>query len=227
MRIQRGKKCETLSPDEFLEILRPYPRVLLDVGAGDGAFVYREAREHADTLCIALEPVGENMIEFSAKAIKKPARGGVENAIFLVDSAENLPAALSGRATRLTINYPWGALLRAMARPEPTLLSRLAAACQPDARMVCLLNASVFADPGYVERLDLPTLDVEYVARHLVPAYLGVGLRIDQYRYLEHEPPPHRTTWGQRLVRGSQRQTLLIEATVHPQSPLPERPVSW
>ena len=48
----------------------------------------------------------------AAQARRKPARGGAPNALFIVAAAEALPEPLTGIADEITINYPWGSLLR-------------------------------------------------------------------------------------------------------------------
>jgi 16S rRNA (adenine(1408)-N(1))-methyltransferase len=52
------------------------------------------------------------MAESSLRASRPVRRGGLSNALFLVAAAELPPTELSGIAEELTINFPWGSLLR-------------------------------------------------------------------------------------------------------------------
>ena len=113
----------------------------------------------------------------------------------------------------MTVNYPWGSLLRAVAAPEPDGLAAVAGLLRPGGRLVALLNASAAEDSAYAERLELPPLDGEHVTATLVPGWRAAGLEVAEARVLAPgEEPPHRTSWGQRLVRGSGRETLLVSA---------------
>jgi 16S rRNA (adenine(1408)-N(1))-methyltransferase len=192
----------------------PYARVDLhiDLGTGDGKFVLRSARAHPERQHIGMDAIAEPMAESIRRASAKPARGGVPNARFLVSDAVDPPAELAGRASLVTVNYPWGSLLRAVAAPEPDGLARVVGLLRPGGRLVALLNASAAEDSAYAERLELPALDGEHIGGSLVPGWSAAGLADVVWRFLEpDEDPPHRTTWGQRLVRGSGRATVLVE----------------
>ena len=183
----------------------------VDLGTGDGKYVLRAARAHPDRLVVGVDALAEPMAESVRRAAAKPARGGVPNARFVVADALRPPAELVGEASLVTVNYPWGSLLRAVAAPEPDGLAAVVSYLRPGGRLVALLNASAADDSAYAEKLDLPPLDAAHVERALVPGWRDAGLSEVEWRFLARgEEPPHRTTWGQRLVRGSGRATLLV-----------------
>jgi 16S rRNA (adenine(1408)-N(1))-methyltransferase len=185
----------------------------VDLGTGDGKFVLRCARANPDRLHVGVDALEQPMAESIRRAASKPARGGVPNASFAVADALAPPASLAGRATLVTVNYPWGSLLRAVAAPEPDGLAAIAGLLGEGGRLVALLNASASEDSAYAEKLELPPLDAEHVERSLVPGWRDAGLEVLEARVLgPGEEPPHRTSWGQRLVRGSGRETLLVSA---------------
>ena len=179
----------------------------IDLGTGDGKFVLRCARAHPDVEHVGVDALEEPMRDSIRRAAAKPARGGVPNARFVVADAVRPPEELAGRASLVTVNYPWGSLLRAVAAPDPAIVALL----RPGGRLVALLNASAAEDDAYAEKLDLPPLDEEHVGGRLVPGWEEAGLVDVEWRTLAPgEDPPHRTTWGQRLVRGSGRSTVLV-----------------
>ena len=183
----------------------------VDLGTGDGTFVLRSARAEPDAMHVGIDALEEPMAASIRRAASKPARGGVDNARFLVADATAPPAELAGRASLVTVNYPWGSLLRAVAAPEPGPLAAIAGLLRPGGRLVALLNLSAAEDSAYADRLDLPPLDDAHVRERLVPGWEAAGLEAVEWRPLASgEEPPHRTTWGQRLVRGSGRETLLV-----------------
>jgi 16S rRNA (adenine(1408)-N(1))-methyltransferase len=208
-RLQRGDITATTA-EALLAHAAGYAEVWFDAGAGDGLFAYRAARERADRLCIALDPVAENLAKADKKAARKASKGGVDNLVLLVGAAEMLPEALGGFASMLTVNYPWGALLRGVAEPLAEVLAPLARLLKPGGRFQILLNQQVFDDTPLRDRLTLPPLTEAHVDERLAAAYEGVGLAITERRLLGDQAPPVRTSWGQRLTLGSGRDTLLI-----------------
>src|SRR5688500_12383577 len=78
-----------------------WPRVSIDVGAGDGRWAYEQARRDPTTFHIALDPDADALAQYAFRAARKPARGGVANACFVVASAESPPPELAGLATAL------------------------------------------------------------------------------------------------------------------------------
>ncbi len=52
------------------------------------------------------------MAEASRRAAAPARKGGLPNAVFAVAAAEALPGTLDGVANRVTVNLPWGSLLR-------------------------------------------------------------------------------------------------------------------
>jgi len=212
MRVQIGKKTADLSRPGLEARAAGYAQVLIDVGTGDGRFPYAWAAEHPDTLCIGVDAVGDAMREVSHRATRKPARGGRENVLFAVAAVEALPPELTGLATQVTVNFPWGSLLRAIVEPQPRVLAGLRALLREGGRWIGLINMSVLEDRPYAERLGLPEVTDSHVKAVLGPAYRAAGLEITGWREVAPEEIPHRTTWGQHLTHASQRKTNLREA---------------
>ncbi|MCS7002138.1 MAG: class I SAM-dependent methyltransferase [Dehalococcoidia bacterium] len=204
-----GKTIRPLPVAELRAMAERAATVWIDLGAGDGALVARHAAANPTTLCIGVDASADSLREVSGRAARPR---GQPNAVFLVAAAEALPESLDGLADCITINFPWGSLLRACVEPVPAFARRLVALGKPSATVTMLLNASVFADAPYRERLHLPPLDESLVDTTLAPAYAAAGLIVVERRMVA--TPPYRTTWGQRLTRGSQRQTLLIVARI-------------
>jgi 16S rRNA (adenine(1408)-N(1))-methyltransferase len=207
-----GRRTAPLDAVRLREQAANAGSVLLDVGTGDGRFVLDVARQKPDWFCIGIDPVAENMQRISRLAAGKPARGGAENALFLRGSAEQLPGPLRNIADYLTVNYPWGSLLRILAAAEPAGLRRLIAACRDGANVSILLNRSVLDDASYAARLGLPAGDF-LESREFADAYRAAGIVIRARRSF-HGDPPIRTMWGRHLVRGSARTTFMVEGVV-------------
>jgi 16S rRNA (adenine(1408)-N(1))-methyltransferase len=214
LRVGRGKESFPLSDGEFESLAHNYDDLMIDLGTGDGRFVLRSARERPQSLVIGIDPVKDAMADVARRSSAKPSRGGVPNALFLVASAEALPAVLSSKASFVSVNYPWGSLLRTLVLPDPHGMRALVGLLQPGGRLTALLNASVTDDRDYGERLGLPPLEDAHVDERLVPGWQESGLEgVSWHRLEPDEEPSHHTTWGRRLVRGSNRSTIVVEAT--------------
>lgn len=214
-----GKRQHPLASAELAALASGYERRLIDVGCGDGRFVLRQARADPACLCIGLDANADAMRESARRAAAKPARGGAPNAIYIVSSVEGLPEDLGGIATRLTIQYPWGSLLRILIEPDLPLLDKIARLAVAGAPFSVLINLAVFDDPGYAARLDLPPLDESRFRSALVPAWAEVGLAVESVE-TEREAAEASSSWGKRLVKGSGREVLAIAGSVRRGRPL-------
>lgn len=216
MHIVRGRTHETITRDQLLALVEPYARVALDVGAGDGSWAYRHAAAHSDIFVIALDPVAENMREWSAKAAKKPGKGGAPNVIFAVASLEQPPTELRAIADEVTVTLPWGSLMRGLILGDDTILAGLASFAKDGASVRVVLNTRIYDDPVPIEARDLPDLTADYVRNALVPAYARHGLKITDAREMQaEEVAAIGTTWGKRLSHRRPPPSMLIEARFH------------
>lgn len=192
--------------------------VLMDIGTGDGRFVLRAAAEVPTRLVLGLDSAPHQAADSAKKARRKPTKGGVPNALFLRFAAEDLPGPFAGWASAITVNYPWGSLLRGVSDPaaQPWLLPALRGLAPPQgARLSVLLNMQPFQDPVVREAQGLPDLLAPGGIDTLAAAYgaEGVqGLSVDR----RSGDPDVATSWGRRLVRGSGRETLVLEGLIAP-----------
>ncbi len=154
------------------------------------------ACEHADRLVIGIDPVAAAMADASRRAALPARKGGLPNAAFVVAAAEDLPAELSGLATLVTVNLPWGSLLRgALALPDAGRASAgIASLLAPDG------TARLLLAPAPRDRLG-PEVDVvSRLAGTLEADWLAHGLVLDEAR--PATPADMRTTattWARRL----------------------------
>jgi 16S rRNA (adenine(1408)-N(1))-methyltransferase len=147
------------------------------------------------------------------------------NLLYLQAAIERLPPELSGQADRITVNFPWGSLLRAVAAPEPALLGAIASLGRPGAALTLLVNLATFDGAGYCAKLALPCPPVFASESRTRAAYEEAGLRVKCFDS-DAKDLPYRTTWGQRLTKGTQRRVLHLEARVVGSPPTPPLPLS-
>jgi 16S rRNA (adenine(1408)-N(1))-methyltransferase len=215
MIIVRGKALSEMTREQLEALTAAYGGVAIDLGAGDGRAAYRRAIERPRELVIAIEPVRENVRELSAKAAKKPERGGAPNALYAVASIEQLPPELRGIADEIFVTLPWGSLMRGIMLGDGVVLGGIASLGRQGAAVRMALNTRIFDDPVPLDVRDLPELSPDYARQTLAPAFAAAGLRIDEARWMEaEEVAALGTTWAKRLSHRSPPRSLLIVATV-------------
>lgn len=202
----------------LLRATQPYREVWVDIGTGNGVFVYDAARRNPDVFVLGLDPNRENLRHYSAKIRKKATRGGLANAMYAIGTIENPPPECHGLAARVYVNFPWGSLLRGLFVPDPAIVRNLRSFGTPDASYTILANQTVFEDPALVHTLELPPVTPEYVRNVLAPVYAAAGLAIEEARVLAPDEIPYRTEWGQKLTVSGTRDTLLVLARAIPRT---------
>jgi 16S rRNA (adenine(1408)-N(1))-methyltransferase len=130
------------------------------------------ARAHSDVLLIGTDAIADNLRDASRRAAR--------NILFARLSLEDAPAELAGLADTLTVLFPWGSLLRAVAHAEREWLQRLRALCKPGAEVRFVFEPSS----------DARVLESRY--REAGLALSGRTMPLDEARALP-------TTWAKKL----------------------------
>ncbi len=214
LRVLQGKTLITLTAAELRALIAGYQAVVLDIGTGDGRFVYREARVHPELFYIGLDAVAENLAEHAVKITRKTARGGAGNVLYVIENVETLPAALHGIANRISINYPWGSLFKGLILGDQAMLQNIAATAATGANGEILINSAVFFDPVPHDILGLPELTDAYIEEVLRPLYAQAGLAITGYDWIGKAVMKDiPTSWSKRLAYGKKPHTLRLYFT--------------
>ncbi|HVS30448.1 MAG TPA: class I SAM-dependent methyltransferase [Thermoanaerobaculia bacterium] len=190
--------------------------VVIDIGTGDGLFVYQSAKANPARFYIGIDANPRPLEKISETIHRKPAKGGLPNVLFLQAAVEELPPELDGIADEVHIHFPWGSLLRAVATGERAVLAKVRRICAPDARLEIVMGVDPERDRSEIERLDLDALTLPFIDSTLAPRYREAGLDVIERGVLS--PPESsslRTTWAKRLKgRGSRAVTYLVAAPV-------------
>ena len=78
MKIIKGKKILEITDLEFENIIKNFQKVYLDIGTGDGKFVYKNALEEKYILWVGLDP-SQKQLEIFSKKIWAPANWAIES----------------------------------------------------------------------------------------------------------------------------------------------------
>jgi 16S rRNA (adenine(1408)-N(1))-methyltransferase len=180
--------------------------VIVDIGTGDGGYVYRSARAHPDRFYIGVDAQASALENLSQKIYRKPAKGGLPNALFVHASVEVLPEELNGVASAVHVHFPCGSLLRAVALGEEAVLRNLRRICAPGACLKIVIALDPERDKSEISRLGLEPLSAEFIRTTLIPRYRAAGLEITDYGVLPAAGWRQiQTSWARRLGGNSER----------------------
>ena len=196
MEIITGKHSYDLDTAAFAARLAGYRDILVDIGTGDGRYVDHVARARPDLLAFGVDACRENLRSGSRKAPR--------NALYVIANAQALPRELYGRATHVTINFPWGSLLRGLIDGDALLLDGLRGIAQPGAALEVRLNGGALAEAG----CSLEQGGV-LVRRTLRDAGFEVRPPVSLDAAALRECP---TTWARRLAFGRDPRALYLRA---------------
>ena len=182
--------------------------IVIDIGTGDGLFVYRLARENPKKFYIGIDANTRPLEKVSEKIHRKPSKGGLPNVLFLQAAVEDLPAELNGVADVVHVHFPWGSLLRAMALGDKAALDNLRRICAADALLEVVIGLDPERDSGEMKRLGAPSLTAAYMDAVLLPNYRAAGFEIlDTGSLPASQWPTLHTSWAKRL-QGNLNRTL-------------------
>lgn len=206
----------TKDTQSFIAWAHRFKYVHIDLGTGDGKFIYQQAKEYPEKFFIGIDLHAEKMYPISWKTGRKPAKGGgQDNITFICSSVEQLPESLTYLADKISINFPWASLLKGVVQPEPLMLKHIVHLAKEKAQLEILLNYAVFQDHAYAKSMDLPRIDTHYVEQFIKPVYKRNNIYLNEYKVVQ--VAKNKTRWGQHLVLGSQRDLLWLEGTIfHP-----------
>lgn len=190
--------------------------VVIDIGTGDGRFVYQSARQNPKKFYIGIDPNVSALEKISEKIYRKPSKGGAPNVLFIQAAVEDLPAELDGVADELHVHFPWGSLLRAVATGDVAVLQNLRRICASGALLEVVLGLDPARDQSEIERLALEPLTLEHIDQTLASRYATAGFELTERGIIPAaEWPEFNSSWAKRLRQNDQRSiTYLIAGAI-------------
>ena len=204
-----GRRVEQIGAAGLQEVIRQYDAVVVDLGTGDGRWLYRRARSQPSVLCLGIDANAAALRDISYRATRKPARGGLTNVRFIAASAESLPGALRAVADEVWVAYPWGSLLGAVLGPEPSILRRVAGVLKPRGLIRVAINESVLGQGAVLRRMGLMPRPAQDLYPAMRAGYNEAGLTVTRWRF---GGAWIRSSWAGRLGQGAGVRTLWVEA---------------
>lgn len=166
------------------------------------------AAAEPSTLVIGLDADAASMAESSRRAAGPARKGGLANALFVLAAAEAPRAELCALATRVTVLFPWGSLLRGCLGADASVAHGIASLLAPDGTLELLLA------PAGRDGLDgLPT-DPAAVIGAATATFDALGLRlVEAHAATDVEVRASGSTWARRLLSNptTHRQVLAMQ----------------
>jgi 16S rRNA (adenine(1408)-N(1))-methyltransferase len=126
---------------------------------------------------------------------------------------EELPDELSGIADEVHIQFPWGSLLRTVARGDEHALKSLRRLCRKEAQLEILVGLDPVREASELERLGIPELSPAYLEQQLVPAYAANGFAIESFGVIPASQwPKIESSWAKKLRRSPTRVLVYLRA---------------
>jgi len=174
--------------------------VVIDIGTGDGTFVYQSACRNPDKFYIGIDPSPRPLAKLSEKIHRRPEKRGLNNVLFIQAAVEDLPSELDGVADEVHVHFPWGSLLRAVAAGEEDPLRSIRRICAPGALLEVVIALDVERDRSEIKRLGLDPLTSEFLESVLAPRYRAAGFEVSERGVLSSSDwSKVHTSWSGRL----------------------------
>jgi 16S rRNA (adenine(1408)-N(1))-methyltransferase len=185
--------------------------VVVDIGTGDGRFVYNSARANPSKFYIGIDANTKPLEKISMKATRKTSKGGLPNVLFVQAAVENLPEELNETADEIHIHFPWGSLLRSVVLGDETVLASVRRISAPECLIEIIIGIDEERDQSEIERLELPKLSTDYLENVLIQKYETAGFTIlENGRLNSSDWSKLETSWARKLQGGSNRKVTYI-----------------
>lgn len=215
MEVIRGKKTFHMDSEEFKELIFSYSAIEIEIGTGNGKFVYELAKNHPNTFFIGIDADRSNLVTYSRKIYRKPERGGLGNVLYVIAPAENLPSGLESIVNTIWIVLPWGSLLQGLILAKKALLENMVRISCRKGVLKIFVSYDIKYEPVEMERLGLPELSIEYIDQTLAPLYASRKITITERRLLNNEEMKKiSSTWAKYLAYGRRRKAFFIAGEV-------------
>lgn len=187
--------------------------MILDIGTGDGRFVYQSAKENPTKFFVGIDPNAKALEKISMKATRRSAKGGLPNLLFIRAAVEDLPTELADTAGEIHVNFPWGSLLKGVATGHPRILCGLRRLSKPRALLRVVIGFDPDRDRRELERLKLADFSLDYVRSTLMSRYAESGWNMKDAGVLEKDVWTRlQTTWARRLSSNDAREVVYFIA---------------
>lgn len=183
----------------------------MDIGTGDGRFVYEGARQNPSRFYIGIDASTTTLEKISEKIHRKQSKGGVPNLLLVKASVEDLPEDLTGLADEVHVHFPWGSLLKAVATGNAGVLAGIRRICRADALLEVIIGIDPIKDQTEIARLGIEPITEDFIQQELTVRYANAGFHVTESGEMEPADWPRLcTSWARKLQTGTQRRVFYL-----------------
>ena len=206
MIVIKGDKKQEIDKKSFENLCKKFEKVILDIGTGDGRFVFENALKDGKNLYVGMDPAEQQLKIFS----KKVNRKRLSNSLFVLGSIENTPPELFSVIDRIFINLPWGTLLEKIIKSENSSVKNLHDLLKEGGEMEVIFGYLPELEPSETRRLDLPKISGELDVQKIFSSFKKHFTVIEMQRLSKKDLGKLETTWAKKLKFGNDRDIYKI-----------------
>lgn len=183
-----------------------FKKIILDIGTGDGRYVYKNALNNPQYLYIGIDPA-QNLKEFQREINRKR----LKNAILINSSIENFNLNRAELFDEIQIILPWGNLLKYCVSVDKEFFSKISHWLKKEGLINIIFGFNEEYEEKITKRLSLKDLNENetlYLKSNLENLE---GLKLSNFQNLTPKSLKNfETTWSKKLNFGASRTYFYI-----------------
>lgn len=206
MKVLRSSKDIELSHEDFLSMIKSYDKLIIDLGTGQGAFVYFSALDNKDNFYIGLDSCGDSMKKYAIKQYKNK----VNNLIYIIMNVQNIDSLLWNMFSEVYINLPWGSLLEGLFKEELGIIHNISKLLIDGGIIKICFSYNDKFEKIEIEKRNLPVLNDKYFNSVFRPLYYKYNIEIDDIDLISKNDIPFESKWVKVLGESNRREFYII-----------------
>lgn len=206
MKVLRSSKDIELSHEDFLSMIKSYDKLIIDLGTGQGAFVYFSALDNKDNFYIGLDSCGDSMKKYAIKQYKNK----VNNLIYIIMNVQNIDSLLWNMFSEVYINLPWGSLLEGLFKEELGIIHNISKLLIDGGIIKICFSYNDKFEKIEIEKRNLPVLNDKYFNSVFRPLYYKYNIKIDDIDLISKNDIPFESKWVKVLGESNRREFYII-----------------
>lgn len=184
-----------------------FEKYFLDIGTGDGRYVYKNALANPHTLYIGIDPAS-NLKEYQRQINRKKLR----NALLINVSIENFNPSGEELFDEITIILPWGNLLKYVVTADKSFYEKITLWLKPTGVIKVIFGFNEELEEKQTKRLNLKDLN-EKEMEYLKNQYSSLSnLNLVEFKEITYlDLSMVDTSWSKKLSFGKNRKYIFLE----------------